>query len=293
MTSGFFFTLLAPMVWGVMNVLDKYVIAHRVKSALGFTTVAAAVNLGIGVIFALCTSWTEVQLYDLSFPIAAGVLFAFQMVIYYLLMQKEDAANVVGLAYFYPLLVAFLSYFILGEIIAWYGYIGMAAVIIGVMLLSLRLHVLGLRAGLLLLIANTFATAAYEFLIKIAASHVSSLQGIALNQIAMGCTVLLLLLFKSVRKAAGYEYRKNWLWALLNETLTCFAIFFTYLAMKTIPVTIVTSVGAMQPLVVVGVEYFVSCFVPTIVRDKLTRYKWIAAILIVIGVILLSLSQNH
>ena len=107
------FAIISPFIWGFMNVLDKFVVSHRVKSPLSFTIVAGIVNLAIGIILALFLNWTNIAVNDLFFPAIAGLIFGSQFFLYYYLLGKEDVSNLIGFVYVYPIIVAILSFLFL------------------------------------------------------------------------------------------------------------------------------------------------------------------------------------
>jgi len=143
-------TTLSPFIWAFMNSLDKYVISHKVKKPFGFAIVAGLVNLIFGVVFSLFLQWKNISLGSLIFPVLAGIMFGCQLVIYYLIIQKEDISKVIGIIYLYPLLVALLSFLFLSEVISLTGYIGMFVTLAGVIMLSTRMPKLRTKLGIFL-----------------------------------------------------------------------------------------------------------------------------------------------
>jgi len=128
-----------------------------------------------------------------------------------------------------------------------------------------------------------------EFFIKIATGELSELHGISLNSVALGFTLLPMLLKKSVISGFGREI-KNIPWAFLCESFTFAATACLYFAMAGLPATFVASVGATQPLIVLFLERITEGFTGKLTKDHALLPKLSAISLIVMGVILLFLS---
>ena len=93
MVTALVFALLTPWVWGFSNILDKYVIVHKVKNPLSFAVVAAVVNIVIGLVLAVFLDWSGVSFMDYLYPVIAGFLLGLQFYFYFLILQKEDVSH--------------------------------------------------------------------------------------------------------------------------------------------------------------------------------------------------------
>lgn len=288
MNYPLFFAILSPVIWGTMNILDKYVIANKVKRALGYAVVAGIVNLFLGIVLALFIDWSGMTAKDLLFPAIAGILLGLQLCFYFLILQKEDVSNLVGLIYTYPILIALLSYLFLNELLSLTAYIGIAITLAGTVILSVRIRKVGLLVGSWIAIM-VLLVAFYEFFIKIATINIPEMNGIAVNIIFTGLTVMPLLLDRKTRNGFLSEL-KNIKWALLNESLTFSAVFVTYFAMAGLSATIVATIGTLQPIIVVFLERIVNFFTGNMTKEKLLP-KLLPISMIVIGVILLYVSE--
>ena len=288
MNYPLFFAILSPVIWGTMNILDKYVIANKVKRALGYAVVAGIVNLFLGIVLALFIDWSGMTAKDLLFPAIAGILLGLQLCFYFLILQKEDVSNLIGLIYTYPILIALLSYLFLNELLSLTAYIGIAITLAGTVVLSVRIRKVGLLVGSWIAIM-VLLVAFYEFFVKVATINIPEMNGIAVNIIFTGLTVMPLLLNRKTRNGFLSEL-KNIKWALLNESLTFSAVFVTYFAMAGLSATIVATIGTLQPIIVVFLERIVNFFTGNMTKEKLLP-KLLPIGMIVIGVILLYVSE--
>ena len=283
------FAIVSPIFWGIMNMIDKYALSKRVRNTAGFLPVYGIVHLATGIIIALFLDWSNIRPIDLLFPAIAGILFGCQCYFYVFAMKKEDASHVIGLAYAYPILLALLSFIFLKEVIPLQGYIGMIIVIAGVILLSLRFIKFKLANTGWLILQLILVIALTEFFVKIATGEIPVMQGIAINSLSLGTMLLLLLLNKKIRTGFRSEI-KNIHWAVASESFTLLGTGTLYYAMAGLPATIVASIGATQPLVVLFLERITDGFTGKLTKDHALLPKLGIIALIVIGVVILCLS---
>jgi len=282
--------IVSPIIWGFMNVLDKYVVSKKVKRALSFTIVTGVVNLIFGLILILFLKW-NFQLKDYIYPAIAGMLLGSQFFSYYIILKKEDASNLIGIIYLYPVFVALLSYLFLNEKLSLPSYLGMFIILIGVALLSVRMRKIKLVVSFWLIFVMILVCALYEFFIKVATNNLPAINGMAINSTFTGLVVIIpLMLHKKTRQGLAYELR-NFKWALLSESLTFLGVITTYLAMAGLPATIVSSVAALQPLSVIIFERAADKYLGKMIRDHLLLPKLIPILLIILGVFLLYLTE--
>lgn len=284
------FAIISPFIWGLMNVLDKFVVSHRVKNPLSFTIVAGIVNLAIGIVLALFINWSNITINDLFFPAISGLIFGSTFFIYYYLLRKEDVSDIIGLVYVYPIIVAILSFLFLNERLSLISYLGMALILLGVIFLSIKTKKIKLKVSLWMIFSLIIFVALYEFFIKVATNNLPELNGISISSICVGLIILPGLFSKKIRSGFSKEL-KNFRWALLNESLTFLGILTTYFAMAGLPATIVSSIAATQPLTVLIFESLAhKVGLKISVKNNFTK-KIVPVLLIVLGVVLLYLPE--
>jgi drug/metabolite transporter (DMT)-like permease len=291
MNYGLIFALLAPLIWACMNILDKFVLSHRIKNYRSFTVLAGLANFVYGLMIALVIDWNDFQWSSIIFPIIVGFFLGLQFYLYFALMSKSDASYFVGFTFLYPPIVALLSFIFLRERFGIPVYIGSALILIGVILLALRAQKIRSSFAFLLIVPFIFITAGYEFFIKVATIQLNLYQSMAVSSMVIGVVISFLLTKSKVRKSLSREI-KNIGWAFFNEGLTTLGLFSTYLAMNLLPATVVSSISSIQPLIVIGLEAIFDKHIATISSDKRIIPKLIAVVLIVLGVALISSSVN-
>jgi uncharacterized membrane protein len=273
-----------------MNVLDKFVISHRVRNPLTYASVAGIVNILYGLTLASFLSWSNIRLQDMLPPVVTGALLGLHFYFYFNTLQNEDVSHFIGLTYVSPFFVALLSFLFLKEKISAAGYLGMTISLTGAILLSLRIKSLNLGKSAWMIVIMIFLSAGYEFFTKVATLNIPQYNGIAISNIALGVTILPVLLHKKTRASFAYELG-NIKWTFISEALTLLAVLCLYFAMTGLKATVVSSIGAMQPLAVIVFERMAHAKFGKITQDVELLPKLGSILLIVIGIVVLYISD--
>jgi uncharacterized membrane protein len=290
MISPWFFVLLSPFLWGFMNVVDKYMIAHRVKTPLSYAMIVAGINILYAGIIGLFLHWSGYGWKDLIWPIFPGILLGAQVFFYYTLLEKEDVSHIIGILYVYPIIVAFLSFLFLGEVLSLLGYLGVIIALSGAIMLNMRAKKINWKVGIWTMLVFICIVALDEFLVKVATNHLPAMNGFVINNVALGFTVLLGLFHPAIRQGLIYELRNIPL-ALLTELTTVASNIVMYLAMEGLPVAIVSSVGSLQPLAALIFESIANRLFGKMTRDTNFVQKLIPICIIIVGIVLIYISQ--
>ncbi len=291
MNFGIFIAILSPILFGIMNTFDKFVVSHRVKDTIGYAVVAGLVNVVLGLVLVFFLNWQGLTAHDLMFPILAGVFSGACYYLYFYIMRDSDASYLVGFAYLFPIVVAALAFIFLHERLSPLAYAAAALVLLGVILLSVRAKKMKLSILVIPLAIYILLLGGYEFFIKVSTLNISFMQGLAITTLFAGITVLLGLSTKRVR--AGFRKElKNIRWAFVSEFFTLGAVLTLYLAMSLLPATVVTAIAATQPLAVLVFERIVHARYGKMTKDVTLLPKLGAILMIVAGVILLSIVSS-
>ena len=290
MNLPLFFAFLSPAIFGFMNVFDTYIVKRKVKNVLGFAIVSGVTNILFGIILALFLDWSAYSFSDFRFSILAGASLGVQLCFYYFTLSKHDVSHAVGLTYVYPIIVAILSFLFLNEKLSFIGYLGMILTLAGVLLMNMQIKKLKIKIAIWSILILIITAALNELFVKIATSQINGWNGTAISSIVMGLFVMPLLLKKNVRKGFRSEFKRIKL-TFISEALTIAAIGTLYLAMAGLPATIVSVISVTQPLFVLLFEWTAFSIGIKIVKDINWKNKLFAILLIVLGIIVLYISE--
>lgn len=285
-----FLTISSAFIFALMNVLDKFVISRKVKNPLSFSVIAGMVNFLFGLILASFLQWSGLRVIDLFLPAIVGIMTGLNFFLYYAILRTEDISSVIGFIYFYPVIVAILSFFFLGEILPVVSYAGVILILTGVFLLSLENLKIKLKTAAVLIIPLILFIALNEFFIKIATVTIPELNGISITLLFIGLTTMTGLVIPSIRTGFSKEFR-NISWAILNESLTFLGLLTMYFALALLPATIFSAIAATQPLFVLILEFLFYKLGINISWNIHFRKKIIPILLIVVGVVVVYLPE--
>lgn len=257
MNSGIFFAVLDPLFSGLADVTHKYIISNKIRNGMSYLVLWGGVQVAAGIILASFLDWRGVTFTALLFPLFSGFLYGIESFLYITVLKTEEVSHVLGYIYLYPAVTALLSWIFLHEVNGPVTYAGVLLIIIGVVFLSVKLGRQGITLkifGLLLLMGTLIGV--HVFLVKMATIRLSELQGISTDMMAVGATMMLLLFSAPVRRSVPRDVRQI-SWVLLGNVellgLAC-----GFFAMARLPATIVSSIGALQIVVVITFEHFLA-----------------------------------
>ncbi len=281
------FAFLAPLMWAIMNIFDKYVVDNKVKDTVGFTVMSGAFNFLCGLIIAVIVTWNGIGFAQIWPSIIVGILYAAFCFIYMVSLEKSDISSITGMMYLYPIIVAILAFIFLGETLTPLGYLGAGLTIVGVIILSLNFYDISIK-GLLPIISIILILGVWEFFIKVASDTLTVWQGTAIIQMVAGIVLLSALVIPKVRKNAVGEIR-NFHWGIIVVIFESLGVWVGFYAMQSLDVTFVSCIGTLQPFFVLVIEWVTHQYVP-MAKDENFIQKLIAIAIIVIGVILLTMT---
>lgn len=289
-----YFPYLAPVIpaiWGITNIIDKYILVHKVKNVRGYIRVTGVVNLIYAIGLILLLDWQGLVWTDFILPLLCGLLFAVDGYNYFRILETDDACHMVGLVYTYPILLATMGYIFLGERIPTLGYFGIILTLIGVLWMSVRRKYLTFKTSVRLIIFQVFIVATYEFLAKVTTGKFTFLQGGAISMVGYSIGISAGLVFREVR--AGFvKEMKNIKWAFFNESFTLMGTLALFFLMSRLPATVVGAVSATHPLFTLTFERIADSIFGKISKDHLLLPKLGAICLIVAGVAMMYLSGS-
>ncbi len=254
MNSGVLFATLSPIFWGLADISHKYIISHKIRNGVSYLVIWGGIQLASGILLASFLDWKGVTFGALLFPLFSGLLYGIESFLYIEILKTEEASHVLGFIYLYPAVTALLSWVFLKEVHGAFTYTGVILIIMGVTFLSVRLS----RQRITRIIFGFFLIGTligvHCFLVKMATIGLTVPQGISVDIMALGATLMIPLCVASVRRNVTRDVR-HLPWVLLSN-IELLGLVCGYLAMARLPATIVSSMGSLQMIVVIICEHF-------------------------------------
>lgn len=286
-------TLLAQLVWGVGNVVDKYNLTKWIKqpmvALLGFGFFGAVASILVFVF----RGFSHISIGLLILALALGLIYAIANYYYFTAIKAEEVSRVIPLFYLDPLVIAVLSAVFLGEVFSLAKYAGVVLLVLGAILISYKKS-LGFKfsKGALVALTAMMFYAVYDLLLKFLVGRADPWTVFA--YVRLGTFLSLLPLFFVYRRPvlALAKQAKGLAAVTLSNILGFLGILFFTLAISTGYVTLAASLSALQPLTVLLITVGLSILYPSFFKEeqnkKVFAQKLLAVILMIIGALLVT-----
>jgi drug/metabolite transporter (DMT)-like permease len=274
--------LIAPFRLAAVSVIDKIILDRYVRTPLlyPFYTGVVEAILGVSVItIILLARLEDVNLSVIGGSMAMGSLRGIALVALVGALRHEQVSRVVALWFLNPIIVAGLAIIFLSESISTLAIVAIAMASLGAGVVSWTgggssrgfmrpsAIVMALGAALAWAVANILA--------KYFVDGDSFWQFFFGSRIGFGGTLLLLVFSRKVRREAPHGWRSRpllWMYLLAEITITVSLILY-YSAINMGPVSLVSALGALQPLLVLVYSIALALLFPAAFSGWITRGK--------------------
>ncbi|MGA3198563.1 MAG: EamA family transporter [Halobacteriota archaeon] len=271
----FYFALLSSLLISGVNITDKILISDYRIPPLVYVLVISATSLMPLVILPFVTLST-LPLGVLIFTIVVGFVRIYYTLPYFKALAVEDVSRVIPLLQLTPVFVLILSSLLLRETLKPEEYVAFGLLVLGGTLFAIRLGK-GIRISLAfyLMIISSFLLAVYSVALKYLFSTQDFYTIFIWVQIAGFIAFFQLLSFRPLRGSLVTTYkatsRKIGVILVAEQAVAYISVFAYSYAIAHGPITLVSSVGATQPLFVLVFATLLSYRFPRVLREELTR----------------------
>lgn len=287
-------SLLAALVWAISNIIDKTLFSRWAINPSIFI-----MSMGLAGIIASLAVYFFKGYGHLSFYIAAvlllnGLLYMVANFFYFKALKLEESSIVIALFYLDPLFTAVLSAIFIGEIFSVVKYIGVILLVLGAALISYKFQKgFHLNKAFWFCVLGAFIFAICNLLTKYGLGKTD--YWTVFSYVRLGTFLALIPLYVSKGKTFVAFLKQNtagFLAMVFSNVLGLLGILFFVMASSINYVTLVTSLSAIQPFLVLLISFGLSIFYPQILKEdhgKLAfSQKLLAIILMFVGVLLIT-----
>lgn len=289
------FTLLNIFLWSFGNIIDKVLLNKIIKNPFSYYIFAIILqSIFIFLIFLVIQPTFSLNILFLSF--FSGLLGTTAFLLFMIALQKEEASIVIPLSYLGNVFIVILSYIFLNESFGLSKYVGIAFLILGAIVLSYKkskTKKLHFTPALIYVILSSVIFASGTVFNKYALNFVDPWTFTVFGISASYIVSLLLLLKKGIRKDFLKTLKiskKYYFVATISQFFGVFGFIALLIALSLGPATLVSSIGASKPLVILILTIILSVFLPNILKEKIDRknmvIKVFSTILIIVGAII-------
>ena len=293
--SWVLFSILATLVWAIVNTVDKYVLTKLVRKPVILLMILGIIGLIASFLVYLFHGFSYLSYFNISLALVAGILYIIGILFYFKAVKIEEISRVIPLLYLSPLFVSILAAIFLGEIFTPIKYLGIFLLIIGAIFISSKNS-----------IKISFGKA---FWFMVLASLVFSVNAVItkyllgfvdfwtiFSYIRIGAFFALIPIFFFSFKDLIFAVRRYGKKAIivisLNEILALVGVILITIAMERGYVTLVNAISSIQPFFVLLIAVILSIFYPKILKEEIGKstvlLKLIAITLMFVGVILIT-----
>jgi uncharacterized membrane protein len=271
----FYFALLSSVLISGVNIIDKILISDYKIPPLVYVLVISATSLMPLVTLAFFHI-TPLPLGILAFTILVGFVRIYYTLPYFKALMVEEVSRVIPLLQLTPVFVLILSSLVLHEALRPQDYVAFGLLVLGGTLFAIRLTS-GIRISLAfyLMILSSFLLALYSVALKYLFSVQDFYTIFIWVQIAGFITFFQFIPFKPFRGSLITTYkitsRQIGVILIAEQAVAYVSVFAYNYAIAHGPITLISSVGATQPLFVLLFATILSYRFPRVLREELTR----------------------
>lgn len=279
--NWFLLSIVAPLLWSVLNHLDKYLVS-KYKNEVGVGGLAITSSIFaifiVPIVYIIDPSVINANLLSIGLLITTGVMLSAALLLYLYALDHDDASHVVPFWFLIPVFAYVLGVSVLGEHIVSGKLFASFIVLLGAFILSVEFDQ-GFRIKRhtpLLMIGSSLLFALSDVIFKKFALESSFATSIFWNQVGMTSFGLFCLLFLPKFRADFIKICKDkkiiWVLNIFGEIVQSAATIFNFYVMTLVPVALVLVVNyTFQPIFVFAIGLFMTIFFPHIAKEHITR----------------------
>ncbi|MFA6588349.1 MAG: EamA family transporter [Patescibacteria group bacterium] len=291
--SWLFFAILAPLLYGITNFFDKYLIEKRVRNPMLLTFIGGLVAAILGLVIWLSVGLPGITFQGAAILIASGIIFQWALIPYYKALQNEDASRITPLFQLIPVFALILAAIFLGEHLHGSQIFGFCMVLAGGISLSLEnfdLKILRLKRSFwLMMLSSLMYTLPFVFFKSV---DLPFWNAIAYEFFGLGLGSLLLFVPLKTRQGIIAEFPRistsAWWPISINEIIYIAGKMCTFYATTLVAVSLVTVMAAFQPFFVLLLGLGLTLWLPNIIKENIQKktlaIKFVAIAIIIFGV---------
>jgi chloramphenicol-sensitive protein RarD len=289
--SWVLFTILAVVIWVIVDILDKFIVSHKIKDPVLATVISSISTFPLLCLVSVLFGNIFLPLNIIFISILIGVFYNIAIYFYYFAMGEDEVSRLTPIFSISPIFVLFFAFIFLGERFSSLTYLGIVLLIFGAVLISVKKLKSNFKIGMGFLIA---IFSAFFFALRNIFTKFATIQAdiwSILFWVGIGGVIVSLFLFSLNHQHIHRKIKHGIKHLLLVGVLTAVAFFMFTIAVSMGPVSLVSTLIETQSFFVFLFAIILSKFYPKILKEEITKpiivQKLIAIILIFMGVILI------
>lgn len=293
--SWILFSILAAFVLAIVSIIDKYVLTKWIKKPIVIIMIFGAIGLIVSIIVYFVHGFSELSYFNILLAFVSGIFFISGIFFYFKAVRIEEISRVAPLTCLTPLFVSIFAFVFLGEFFAPIKYLGIVAIVIGAILISVKgsLKINPGKAFWLMILFSIFMAINHvitKYLLNFADFWT------IFSWMRVGVFVALIPIyitnFSDILSIIKEHGKKVIFIISFSECLTLAGFLLITIAASISSATMVNALYSTQPLFVLFFTIILSIFYPRILKEEIGKsivlQKFVAIILILGGALLVS-----
>lgn len=292
--SWIFLSILAALIWSVVNIFDKYIISKLVEKPIVPVIVMGIIGLIASVAIFIFHGFQPLSVINIVLAIVAGIFYVLMTFLYFHAIKIEELSKVIPLFYLTPLFILIIAAFFLGEIFTPLKYLGIILLVAGAIIISSNKVSLNFGKAFWLMVLASFVMAINQVITKYLLGFADFWTIFGYIRIgAFAALVPTIIMntesFKSIYKKQGL---RPFGFITASESLNMLGVLSITLAATTGFITLVNALSSVQPFFVLLLTVIISIFYSQILKEEVGKSivvrKVFAIVIMFVGVILIS-----
>lgn len=286
------FALMAPLFWGVTNVIDKFLMDKILRKAY-FLPIWIGI-FGLPTFAFVFLFFKPVFVYPYSIiAVSLGFIYTLSYLVYAKILVNEEVSRAISLTFLYPILVTIMAGIFLKEVFGFQRYVGIFLLVISGLLISYKKvgKKISVIKSLKLIILLILIWSSIQVIEKFVVGEIGNWSIYFWINVGLFLSILPLFLIKSITKEFVGSLKKIGRRGLSTlATAQCVSACSSvsyYIAISLGPVSMVSAIGSLQPFFVLIYSVLLTIFVPKFLKEDLSRYnllmKFVAVLFVLVG----------
>lgn len=285
--------LAAVAVWALGNILEKIAIDKYFRVAPLAIFYVIFLSLIASIVVSIFFDVVMLPISLLFTSLLIGVIWTGAILLFFHALSFEEVSRVIPLFAFVPIYVLIISTFLFNEIFLLSNYLGIALIVAGSAMISLKKEVkIKISKSFWVLLGSSFLAALAYVGVKYITNYTTYWN--TYFWIGIGSLLLLPILIITHGKQfikTSKEHPISVLYGLTFESVDMIGRFLGIMAISVGAVSLVSTLGQTQPLFVLLFAVVLSVYYPKVLREELSKsilsFKLIAILLTIAGVLLI------
>jgi len=291
--SWILFSILAALIWAIVNTIDKFVLTKWVKNPIVPMMILGIVGLTMSLCIFIFQGFSYLSSGLIVLTLVGGCFYFLGNLFYFQAVKRGEISRVVPLYHLTPLFVLIFAASFLGEIFTLTRYFGIALLIVGSILISKNnLLKIKFSKAFWFMILSVLTFTVYILITKYVLNFTDFWTAFAYNKIG-GLLILIPIFyfnFKDLKETVKKHGKKVLGVITLSETLSATGALFYTMAASVGFITLVEVLTSLQSLFLFFIVTTISTFYPKILKEKINKRivitKILAIVIMIVGAFL-------